>query len=83
MQIANNGPKTNNRQWFVENMRRLLQTLPPQARAICRCRIQLTTADGRLVEQFLDDAIQEHLSQVFFCCVIYCRYFVIFFPKNI
>ncbi|KAI1718056.1 exocyst complex component 4 [Ditylenchus destructor] len=53
-------------QWFASNMRTMINALPPKAKELMKCRIQIKTTnmDGseQVVEQLLSEALEDRLS---------------------
>uniref|UniRef100_A0A914EAN8 Exocyst complex component Sec8 n=1 Tax=Acrobeloides nanus TaxID=290746 RepID=A0A914EAN8_9BILA len=51
-------------QWFATSMRNLLANLSKQAQEIIKCRIQMSTINGQVVEELLRDALNERLQRI-------------------
>nr|CAD2195643.1 unnamed protein product [Meloidogyne enterolobii] len=49
-------------QWFIGRIKELLSGLSPKAKELTKTRIQISTADGVLLEQMLCDAINDRIG---------------------
>ncbi|CAD5207871.1 unnamed protein product [Bursaphelenchus okinawaensis] len=51
-------------QWFSQNMRHLIATIPTKAKQAMKCLVHIRSPDGQVVEQLLSDALEQRLASV-------------------